>query len=176
MGQIYKYHKSREVEGKIKTVTIKRDPLGDLYLYIVCETKIQEIRPRTGKSVGFDFGLTQFLTASDGNDIKSPLFFKQGSKKIKNLNRALSSKKKGSNNRRRAKLDLARGHKRIANQQKDFHFNLAKTLAEEYAIICIEEDLNLKSMQRLCGRKITDLGFSSFVKILEYQCQKQVQR
>ena len=59
----------------------------------------------------------------------------------------MSSKKKDSNNRKRAGLDLARGHKRIANQRKDFHFKLAKELAEKYATICIE-DLNLKAMQR----------------------------
>ena len=63
------------------------------------------------------------------------------------IDRALSSRKKDSNNRKRAKLDLARGHKRIANQRKDFHFKLAKELAEKYATICIE-DLNLKAMQR----------------------------
>src|SRR5690554_2391947 len=171
MGKEYKYHKFREVEGQIKTVTIKRDPLGDIYLYIVCEAELEEIKPRSGKSVGLDFGLTTFLTASDGSRIESPLFFKQGSKEIKKLNRALSSKKKGSNNRSRARLDLARGHKRIANRRKDFHFKLAKALAESYAAIFIE-DLNLKGMQRLWGRKISDLGFSCFVKILEHQCQK----
>jgi len=171
MGKIYKYHQSRGIEGKVKTITVKRDPLGDLYLYIVCQIEQEEIKPRSGKSVGLDFGLTQFLTASDGNDIKSPLFFKQGSKEIKKLNRALSSKKKGSNNRKRARLDLARGYKHIANRRKDFHFKLAKELAEKYAAICIE-DLNLKGMQRLWGRKISDLGFANFVKVLEYQCKK----
>src|SRR5690554_562046 len=159
MGQEYKYHKSRELEGQIKTVTIKRDPLGDIYLYIVCDAELEEIKPRSGKSVGLDFGLTTFLTASDGNDIESPLFFKQGSKQIKKLNRTLSSKKNGSRNRERARLDLARAHKRIANRRKDFHFKLAKAFAESYAAIFIE-DLNLKGMQRLWGKKISDLGFS----------------
>lgn len=171
MGQEYKYHKSREIEGEIKTLTVKRDPLGDIYLYIVCKVETKEIKPRSGKSVGLDFGLTTFLTASDGNNIESPLFFKEGSKKIKKLNRTLSTKKKGSNNRKRARLDLARGHKRITNQRKDFHFKLAKHLAENYSTICIE-DLNLKGMQKLWGRKISDLGFANFVRILEYQCTK----
>ena len=73
-SRIYKYHKSREIEGKVKTLTVKRDSLGDLYIYIVCETENNEILPRTGKSVGYDFGLRTFLTASDGNHVSSPEF------------------------------------------------------------------------------------------------------
>lgn len=72
--QKYRYFKSRGIEGTVKTVTIKRDALGDLYLYFVCETAENEVLARTGKSVGYDFGLTQFLTASDGND-RSPALF-----------------------------------------------------------------------------------------------------
>lgn len=171
MGQKYKYHQSREIRGIIKTITVKRDPLGDIYLFVVCKTSDRPVGPRSGNSVGLDFGLKTFLTTSDGNKIDSPLFFNQGSTKIKQLGRALSSKKKGSHNRQRARLELARGYKRIANQRKDFHFKLAKELAEKYATICIE-DLNLKAMQRLWGRKVSDLGFANFVKILEHQCSK----
>ena len=169
--QKYKFHKSREIEGKIKTVTIKRDALGDIYLYFVCEQEKNQIIARTGKSVGFDFGLKTFLTASDDKDVESPLFFKQNRSAIEKANRNLSRKKRGSANRNRARLELARLHKKTANQRKDFHFKLAGRLAAEYATICIE-DLNMKAMQMLWGRKISDLGFSDFVDILEYQCSK----
>lgn len=171
-GQKYKFHKSRDIEGKIKTVTIKRDALGDIYIFFVCEQESSnQVMARTGKSVGFDFGLKTFLKASDEKDIESPLFFKQNRNTIQKANRNLSRKQKGSNNRKRARLALASLHKRIANQRKDFHFKLAGNLAGEYATICIE-DLNLKAMQKLWGRKISDLGFSDFVKILEYQASK----
>ena len=62
--QKYKYFKSRDIEGIVKTITIKRDTLGDIYLYFVCETNENKVLARTGKSVGYDFGLKQFLTAS----------------------------------------------------------------------------------------------------------------
>lgn len=78
--QRYRYAKSREIGGKIKTLTVKRDTLGDIYLYFVCETSENKVLARTGKSVGFDFGLKIFLNASDGRDIASPLFFKQNGK------------------------------------------------------------------------------------------------
>ena len=169
--QIYKYHKSREIEGLIKTVTIKRDALGDIYIYFACEQEVNEVMTRTGNSVGYDFGLKLFLTASDNVDIESPLFFKQNANAIKRANRKLSSKKKGSNNRERARLILARVHKRTANQRKEFHFKTTQDVAEQYATICIE-DLNIKAMQMMWGRKISDLGHSCFVNILKHQCSK----
>lgn len=170
-GKLYKYHKSRDIEGNVKTVTVKRDSLGDIYIYVVCEMSENEVLPRTGNSVGFDFGLKTFLKSSDNNDIVSPEFFKQGQKEIKKLNRQLSKKKKGSNNRKKAKRKLAKAHKRIADKRTDFHFKLAANLASEYATICLE-DLSIKAMQRMWGKKISDLSYSSFVNILKYQCSK----
>ncbi|STY72147.1 transposase, IS605 OrfB family [Megamonas hypermegale] len=133
-------------------------------------TKLKNLA-RTGKSVGYDFGLKQFLTASDNEDIKAPLFFKQNANDIKKANRILSRKKRGSNHRRLAKIALARLHKKIANQRKDFQFKLANAICSEYALICIE-DLNIKGMQKRWGRKISDYGFSEFIKILEYKARE----
>jgi putative transposase len=171
MGHEYRYFKPREVEGKIKTLTVKRDSLGDIYLYLTCETEEGPVEPRSGESVGFDFGLKMFLKASDGEDAEAPLFFKQGMKEIRKLNKSLSRKKKGSHNRKRARFELARAHRRIADRRRDYHFKLAKELTEKYSLICVE-DLNLKAMQKLWGRKISDLGHSQFVNILKYQCAK----
>jgi putative transposase len=168
----YKFFKSREVDGKIKTVTIKRDTLGDIYIYFVCDIDtVGQIRARTGKSVGFDFGLATYLKASDKEDITSPLFFKDSQNIIKKLNRELSRKQKGSNNRKKAKRALTKQHIRIANQRNDFQFNLIKQLCEKYDLICLE-DLNIKAMQRLWGRKISDLSHSSFVNLLKQQAIK----
>lgn len=169
--QKYKFHKSREIEGKIKTITVKRDALGDIYIYFVCEQEQNQVMARAGKSVGFDFGLKQFLTASDEQDVQSPLFLKQNREAISKANKNLSRKKKGSSNRKRARLVLARLHKKVTNQRKDFHFKLAHCIAGEYATICIE-DLDMNTIQKLWGKKSSDLGFSDFVKILEYQTRK----
>ena len=62
-------------------------------------------------------------------------------------------------------------HKKIANQRKDFQFKLADAICKKYALICIE-DLNIKGMQKCWGRKISDYGFSEFIKILEYKARK----
>ena len=171
MGREYRFFKSRDIEGKIATVTVKRDAIGDLWLFVVVEEQAEIPQIRTGNSAGLDFGLKTFLTRSDGVKITSPLFFKQDRKHLVQLCRKLSSKKKGSRNREKARLALAREYRRIADRRRDFHFKTALALAKEFAQIAVE-DLNMKAMQRLWGRKISDLGHASFVKILEWECRK----
>ncbi|MBR0150521.1 MAG: transposase [Synergistaceae bacterium] len=167
----YRYFKSRNIEGKVKTVTVKCDLLGDIYVYLCCDIQCEAVKFRSGKSVGLDFGLKKFLTASDGNDIESPDFFALNAKYISTAHRKISRKKIGSGNFERARLELSRAYKKLTNQRKDFHFKLAHILCSEYAVICLE-DLNVKAMLKRWGRKIQSLGFSYFVKILLYEAEK----
>lgn len=120
MGKrIYKYSKSREVEGDIKTVTIKRDLLGALWLCFSVKQEIS-IPDRQGNiSVGYDFGLNTFLVGSDGTNYKAPLYYKQYQDKLVQAQRNLSRKKKGSNNRKKAIKDVARIHQKIVNLRQD---------------------------------------------------------
>ena len=122
--------------------------------------------------MGYDFGLTTYLTASDGNDIESPQFFKRGINNIRVASKNLSRRKRGGNNRKKARLHLARQHRKIANQRHDFHFKLAHHITDEYDNIFLET-LNLKGMKRLWGRKISDLAFGEFVRILSYIAEKK---
>ena len=169
----YKYFKSREIEGNIKTLTVKRDLLGSLWLCISCEV-LESFKPRvmTGKIAGFDFGLKTFLTPSDDTEpIESPLFYKKARKSLCKASKKLSNKNKQSNGRRKARIELARVHRKVANQRNDYHWKIAKKLSSTYDEISLE-DLNMKGMQMLWGRKVGDLGFSDFVKILDYCCLK----
>lgn len=166
--RVYKFHKSREVEGVIKTLTIKRDNLGDFYLYFSCIVEdSQTNRTMTGKIAGFDFGLKTFLTSSDGSDIQAPLFHKKGMLSIQKACRNLSRKKRGSNNRKKARVQLARVYKKVADRRNDYQFKLARQLATTYDYLFFE-DLNLDSMKRLWGRKVSDLAFDSFLQKLHY--------
>ena len=88
-------------------------------------------------------------------------------KEIVRLNRALSRKQLGSNNYEKARQQLARAHARLADKRRDLHFKLARRLAGEYDILCFE-DLNIKAMQRMWGRKVSDLGFSEFLSIQKH--------
>jgi putative transposase len=118
-----------------------------------------------------DFGLKDFLSISDGTKVAAPEPFKKALKQLKKSSRSLSRKQKGSNHRRQARKSLARVHRSVASQRKDFHFKLARQLANRYNAIAIE-DLNLSGMKALWGRKVSDLGFASFVQTLEHQATK----
>ena len=167
-GQKYKYHKSREIQGKIKTVTIKRDSVNDLWVcFAVEEPQTNQVIPRLGDSVGMDFGLKLFLTLSNGQTVVAPQFLKDNRKALQKAHRKLSRKVEGSHNWYRAKRELARLYRTIENQRRAWQWQTAYRLVGEYAFIGLET-LNLKAMQTLWGKKIGDYGFSEFVEILEY--------
>ena len=170
---VYQYFKSRDILGVPKRCTIKRDSIGDVYICILTDhVEPDQSRVMTGKIAGFDFGLKQYLTGHNGHDIESPQFFKRGLNAIKRANRNHSRKRKGSNNRERARLDLARKYHKIEHQRADFHWKLAHELTDTYDEIRLE-DLNLQGMKALWGRKVSDLGFADFVKKLVYIADKK---
>ena len=167
MGREYKYCKSRPIEGEIKTLTVKRNALGEIYLIVVTKQECNDVLPRAGKAVGMDFGLKHFLNLDDGSVIDSPQWYKASLNELRAAHRAVSRCQKGSRNRRRAIQQLERVYQRISNRRRDWFFKLANQLVSEYAVICIE-DLNLEGMKRLWGRKVSDLSFAEFVSILEW--------
>jgi putative transposase len=172
-NRVYQFWQSREIEGKIKTLTIKRTALGELFMVVVVSNELEpEIKSTTGKIAGFDFGLKTFLTCSDGTTIDSPQFLKQSLNAIKKASRNHSQKIKSSNNRERARKNLVRKHEDVCNRRRDWFWKLAHKLTNEFDVLCFET-LNLKGMQRLWGRKISDLAFGEFLQILEWVAKKK---
>ena len=172
-GYEFKFYKSREIDGAIKTITVKRDSLGHFYICVSLETKTNSNKPMTGKSAGFDFGLKTFLTSDENSNmqIEMPRYYLENITKLKRLSRNLSKKKRGSNNRKRAKEQLARLHLKIERQRKDFHFKLANNLLSEFDTLCFET-LNIKAMQMLWGKKVSDYGYAQFFNILQSKAQE----
>ena len=171
-GRSYKFSKSREIEGKIKTVTIKRDELGHIWLCFAVDNGSYPEPVTPSNIVGMDFGLKTFLTLSDGTSIESPLFYETALHEIRRLSRELSRKQQGSHNRHKAKLALAKVYERITNLRRDWFFKLAHDLTDRYDVIVLE-DLNIAGMKALWGRKVSDLGFASFVDILKHVAVKR---
>lgn len=170
---VYQFWNSRPIEGKVKTVTIKRTPLGELFMAVVVDTEpVPQVKIETSKIAGFDFGLKTFLTCSEGFSVESPEFFKQSLNTVKKANRELSRKVKGSRNREQARLNLVRKHEDVANRRSDWFWKLAHKLTDQFDVLCFET-LNLKGMQRLWGRKISDIAFGSFLQILEWVAKKK---
>ena len=171
--RVFRYHKSRDFDVEsVKIVTIIRDRVGDLWLCVVAKAESFKLHiAKTGKTAGFDFGLKTYLTASDRTRIQSPLFFKRNARAVRKASWQLSRKQKGSDNRERARIHLARVHRHTANQREAFHWWLARHLCKQYDTLCFET-LNIKAMQRLWGRKVSDLAFSDFLTILKYVAEK----
>lgn len=168
-----KFSKSREYYD-IKNIRIKRDSVGDWWILILSSQSINEkqyIKSHKGASVGFDFSLPKFLIGSDGSEYNSPLFYYNYQNKIKRLNKQLSSKKKGSKNRQKAKNNLSKVHRDLTFKRENHHWQLAHDLCRKYDFIATE-DLNIEAMKRLWGKKVSDLSFSSFVLKLEYVSSK----
>ncbi len=170
--RVFKFWKSREIEGKIQTITIKRNPLGELFIFVVTDSVDKMSVTMTGNSAGFDFGCQVFLTVSAHTEIKSPLFLKQSLKKLKLASRNHSQKKKRSNNREKARKHLVRVHEKVTNRRRDWFWKLAHELTDKFDYLFFET-LNLKGMQRLWGRKISDLAFAEFLKILDFVATKK---
>ena len=163
----YGFFKSQELKGKVKRVTVKRDWCGDVWIIVLTDWTESKELPMTGNAAGYDFGLKTFLTRHDGKRIESPQFLKSDMARYRRLSRNLSKKVKGSNNRRKARLELNRFYRKLVNRREEWQWQTARSILNEYDTVCLET-LNLDGMKRLWGRKVSDLCFASFVNKLEY--------
>ena len=168
----YTFHKHRQWHGTISRVTIKRDSCGDYWLYLTTTYTDFSRLPTTGESVGADFGMKDaYLTLSTGEKKQHPQPLKHSLNKLRSLNKDLSRKQKGSHGWWRCVRQLTRLYRKISNQRKDFHWQLASELCKKFDMIVLET-LNLDGMKRLWGRKVSDLSFYQFVEILKSKCMK----
>ena len=169
----YKFVKHRPIEGNIKTVTTKRDAANRLW---ICFSVVEDIKIEdeisTSKIGGFDFGLRTFLTDHTGKPIKNPEFFKQDLPRMRHIQKRVSKRVKHSKNQEKGKKHLARRHIRIADKRRNFHYQLAHELCEQYDIL-VFENLNIRAMKKLWGRKVSDLGFSKFLEIVKWVAEKR---
>ena len=169
----FKFSFSRPYEGKIKQVRITKETCSRYSLIIITDYNPLSSYRKThnGASVGLDFGLKTYLTASDGNNIVSPLFFKIFQNKVKKQNKRLSKAQRRSNNRKRRLFELQQTYRKIRNLRNDFQWKLAHELCKQYDFIFLET-LNIESMKRLWGKKISDLSHSEFINKLMYIATK----
>lgn len=128
----------RKIDEPIKTCTIKYEA-GQWYAVFACEMKQPEPLPVVGSEVGIDLGVTHFAALSDGTFIESPRFYRKAQKKLEKLQQALSRKKRGSHRREKVLKAVAKAHRKISNQRRDFHHKQAKRLVSEHQIIVFEE-------------------------------------
>ena len=166
----------RQFEGDISSSYVSRTTTGKYFISILVEDgKELPTKPKiTEKStIGIDLGLKHFATLSDGTKVENPKPLKRFLKKLKKQQRQLSKKTKGSNNRNKQRVKLAKTHEKITNCRKDFHHKLSHTLTHDNQVktICMET-LSTKDMMEnsYMARQIADVGWNSFTNILKYKC------
>ena len=161
----------RKVEGKIKTLTIKREGTH-WYAIFSCEVEVKVKEKKWKRATGIDFGCKDFVTCSDGTTIPNPHFLKQSQEelsKIQGKYSKLKLKPRDDKQKIKTKKSLVKLHCKVKNQRKDFLHKLSKQFVEEYSHICIE---NIKPSQllndnwRSVNRSIIDSGWTTFRQML----------
>jgi putative transposase len=166
-----RFAKSREVEGRILSATIRRNPSGKYFVSIATESEVSEL-PKTKSAIGIDVGLKDLAILSDGKVHSNPKFFRTLEKKLVKVQRRMSRRTIGGSNWNKAKIKVARIHEKIANARKDYLDKISAQVVKNHDIIGME-DLSVRNMLKNhnLAKAISEVAWSPFKTMMEYKAK-----
>jgi len=163
--------KHREIKGRIKTLTLKKESSGKWFAVFTAEEEILLPKENKGEAVGIDLGLKTFATLSNGEMIKNPRHLMKHEDRLAFIQRKFSKKKKRSSNRKRAKVRIARLHEKVADTRKDFLHKTTTDLVNIYSFIALEKLASQEMAEQHYGKQINDAGWNMFANMLAYKAE-----
>jgi putative transposase len=162
---------SRRPEGRILSATVLQNPSGKYFVSVCCTDVEPAPLPKTGRAVDLRLGVAYLVTSSEGERIENPRYFEKSEKKIARLSRRLSRKSKGSRNREKARIKLARAYEKTANQRNDNLNKLSARLVREYDTIRVRSVRPVAyTKDRRFAKRAADSGLGTLLEKLRYKC------
>ncbi len=162
--------KHREIEGKIKTLIIKKLPSGKWFAVFTSEME-KATCGKEGPAAGLDLGIDNFVYTSDGEIIENPRHFKKAEQKLGNADKRLSRKKKGSKNKGKARIKVATAYEKLTNKRKDFLHKTSRKLVEKYSVIAIEDLDTVRMARSFLAKSVLDCSWAEFSSMLAYKAE-----
>lgn len=168
-----KQHRKIPAGYKIKSATISQTPSGKYYVSVLCEYKDQVQQTEPHQFIGLDFSMHELYKDSNGNEPAYPGYYRKAEKKLQKEQRKLSLMQKGSENRKKQRIRVARLHEKVANQRKDFLHRQSRQIANAYDCVCIENlDMQAMSQSLHFGKSVADNGWGMFTAFLQYKLEE----